>query len=167
MVQINDAHQNWQNTLLLHTFQAELVSGAGNNSDHGSRLGLIPSSMSAMVDLRGSSAGFSERFFVVVAEKCDEGGVVMHMWQLELSSKSCDDEESAGVSHVSVISSKVGAQSLPLPDNVEVIQCVPAAGHLSSSSIYPACSAPYILVTICSDNTVRFWCSKSSGQGYR
>ena len=38
-----------------------------------------------------------------------------------------------------------------------MIHCVPAAGHLSSSSIYPACLAPYLLVTACSDNTVRFW----------
>lgn len=33
----------------------------------------------------------------------------------------------------------------------------PAAGHLSSSSIYPACFAPYIIVTACSDASVRFW----------
>ena len=32
-----------------------------------------------------------------------------------------------------------------------------AAGHLSSSSIYPACFAPYIIATACSDSTVRFW----------
>lgn len=30
-------------------------------------------------------------------------------------------------------------------------------GHLSSSSIYPVCLAPYLLVTSCSDNKVRFW----------
>jgi hypothetical protein len=27
----------------------------------------------------------------------------------------------------------------------------------SSASIYPACFAPYALVTACTDNTVRFW----------
>ncbi|XP_065730510.1 dmX-like protein 1 isoform X5 [Phocoena phocoena] len=31
------------------------------------------------------------------------------------------------------------------------------AGHLSSSSIYPICSAPYLLATSCSDEKVRFW----------
>lgn len=31
------------------------------------------------------------------------------------------------------------------------------SGHLSSSSIYPVCLAPYLIVTACSDNRVRFW----------
>lgn len=31
------------------------------------------------------------------------------------------------------------------------------AGHLSSSSIYPVCLAPYLIVTTCSDGRVRFW----------
>ena len=52
---------------------------------------------------------------------------------------------------------KVCVQRLPLPKGVEVIHAVPAAGHLSSSSIYPACLAPYIMVTACSDNFIRFW----------
>uniref|UniRef100_A0A8C1VT33 Dmx-like 2 n=1 Tax=Cyprinus carpio TaxID=7962 RepID=A0A8C1VT33_CYPCA len=30
-------------------------------------------------------------------------------------------------------------------------------GHLSSSSIYPVCLAPYLIVTNCSDGRVRFW----------
>lgn len=35
---------------------------------------------------------------------------------------------------------------------------------MSSSSIYPACFAPYIIVTACSDSTVRFWkCNVSEG----
>ena len=55
---------------------------------------------------------------------------------------------------------KVCSQSLPLPDGVEVIDVVPAAGHLSSSSIFPACLAPYLLVTACSDDMVRFWRTK-------
>ena len=162
--QIAGSEQSWQNTLLLHTFQAEMVYGGLDTP--GSNLGLIPSSMSAMVDLRGSKSGFAELFFIVVAEKTAEGAL-MHMWQLELSSSGDDGEESeaetpqeeiAGSgSNVLVKSSKVSSQSLPLPPNTKVIHCVPAAGHLSSSSIYPACLAPYILVTACSDNKVRFW----------
>ncbi|NP_001374867.1 dmX-like protein 1 isoform 6 [Homo sapiens] len=39
------------------------------------------------------------------------------------------------------------------------------AGHLSSSSIYPACSAPYLLATSCSDEKVRFWrCRVTDGE---
>ena len=47
------------------------------------------------------------------------------------------------------------AQRLPLPEGVEVIHAVPAVGHLSSSSIYPACLAPYVMVTACTDSVVR------------
>ncbi|KQK77593.1 hypothetical protein AAES_123971 [Amazona aestiva] len=32
-----------------------------------------------------------------------------------------------------------------------------SVGHLSSSSIYPVCRAPYLLATSCSDGKVRFW----------
>ncbi|XP_070155556.1 dmX-like protein 2 isoform X4 [Polyergus mexicanus] len=60
-------------------------------------------------------------------------------------------------SHVLITTTKVCMQELPLPDGVEVIHAAPAAGHLSSSSIYPACFAPYIIVTACSDSTIRFW----------
>ena len=45
---------------------------------------------------------------------------------------------------------KVCTQILPLPEDVEVIHATPAAGHLSSSNIYPACFAPYLLCTACS-----------------
>ncbi|XP_043473124.1 dmX-like protein 2 isoform X3 [Leptopilina heterotoma] len=60
-------------------------------------------------------------------------------------------------SHVLITTTKVCTQELPLPEGVEVVHAAPAAGHLSSSSIYPACFAPYIVVTACSDSTVRFW----------
>lgn len=59
--------------------------------------------------------------------------------------------------HVTISTRKVCEQALPLPDGVEVVHAAPAAGHLSSASIYPACLAPYVLVTACSDSTVRFW----------
>ncbi|KAM6150367.1 dmX-like protein 1 isoform 6-T6 [Erethizon dorsatum] len=40
-----------------------------------------------------------------------------------------------------------------------------SAGHLSSSSIYPVCSAPYLLATSCSDEKVRFWrCRITDGE---
>lgn len=50
---------------------------------------------------------------------------------------------------------QVCTQLLPLPEGVEVVHAAPAAGHLSSASIYPACFAPYIVVTACSDSTIR------------
>jgi hypothetical protein len=46
---------------------------------------------------------------------------------------------------------------LEMPEAVEVISSNVAAGHLSSSSIYPACFAPYLFATPCSDGRIRFW----------
>ncbi|KFO21425.1 DmX-like protein 2 [Fukomys damarensis] len=57
-----------------------------------------------------------------------------------------------------ILSSRlVYSRPIDLPDGVEVIRATPSAGHLSSSSIYPVCLAPYLVVTTCSDNKVRFW----------
>ncbi|KNC33790.1 hypothetical protein FF38_09709 [Lucilia cuprina] len=65
--------------------------------------------------------------------------------------------------HIVITTEKVCTQELPLPDGVDVIHASPAAGHLSSSSIYPACYAPYIIVTACSDSISRFWKCESTG----
>uniref|UniRef100_A0A670KIQ5 Dmx like 2 n=1 Tax=Podarcis muralis TaxID=64176 RepID=A0A670KIQ5_PODMU len=54
-------------------------------------------------------------------------------------------------------SSLVYSCPLDIPVGVEVVRATPSAGHLSSSSIYPVCLAPYLLVTSCSDDRVRFW----------
>uniref|UniRef100_M3ZJ41 Dmx-like 2 n=1 Tax=Xiphophorus maculatus TaxID=8083 RepID=M3ZJ41_XIPMA len=57
-----------------------------------------------------------------------------------------------------ILSSKlVCSKRLDLPHGVEVTRATPSAGHLSSSSIYPVCLAPYLIVTTCSDSHVRFW----------
>ncbi|XP_004639054.1 dmX-like protein 2 isoform X2 [Octodon degus] len=67
-----------------------------------------------------------------------------------------------------ILSSRlVCSQPLDLPEGVEVIRATPSAGHLSSSSIYPVCLAPYLVVTTCSDNKVRFWkcCMEPSSPG--
>ncbi|XP_060840547.1 dmX-like protein 2 isoform X2 [Rhopalosiphum padi] len=64
---------------------------------------------------------------------------------------------SAFAPHVSISTIKICTQELNLPDGVDVIHASPAGGHLSSASIYPACFAPYVFVTACSDSTLRFW----------
>ncbi|KAL2088919.1 hypothetical protein ACEWY4_015818 [Coilia grayii] len=57
-----------------------------------------------------------------------------------------------------ILSSRlVYSQRLDLPFGVEIIRATPSAGHLSSSSIYPVCLAPYLIVTTCSDGRVHFW----------
>uniref|UniRef100_A0A3B4TFZ9 Dmx-like 2 n=1 Tax=Seriola dumerili TaxID=41447 RepID=A0A3B4TFZ9_SERDU len=67
-----------------------------------------------------------------------------------------------------ILSSKlVYSKRLDLPHGVEVTRATPSAGHLSSSSIYPVCLAPYLIVTTCSDSRVRFWrCAVEGDEGY-
>ncbi|ERE84944.1 dmX-like protein 1 [Cricetulus griseus] len=68
-------------------------------------------------------------------------------------------------SKLSLFSELVYSKEMDLPEGVEIISVKPSAGHLSSSSIYPACSAPYLLATSCSDNKVRFWrCRVTDGE---
>lgn len=68
-------------------------------------------------------------------------------------------------SKLTLFSEMVYSQELDLPEGVEIISVKPSAGHLSSSSIYPACSAPYLLATSCSDEKVRFWrCRVTKGE---
>ncbi|XP_075397536.1 dmX-like protein 1 isoform X2 [Tenrec ecaudatus] len=66
-------------------------------------------------------------------------------------------------SKLTLSSEMVYSQELHLPDGVEIISVKPSAGHLSSSSIYPVCSAPYLLATSCSDERVRFWRCRVTG----
>jgi hypothetical protein len=145
----------------------------------------MESTLDAMVDLQQSSI-FEEPFYIVVLERTQKGTTV-HMWRLVIASQPesqglsgsmmyvpdsqlVQDEDEEGTpgryeggrrsrhnSHVLISTTKVCTQELPIPDGVEVVHAAPAAGHLSSSSIYPACFAPYIIVTACSDSTVRFW----------
>ncbi|XP_075128224.1 dmX-like protein 1 [Leptodactylus fuscus] len=79
-------------------------------------------------------------------------------------------------SKMSLSSELVYSKELSVPEGVEVISVKPSADnirncqyrtnckwHLSSSSIYPVCNAPYLLATSCSDGKVRFWrCSVDS-----
>ncbi|NXF09656.1 DMXL1 protein, partial [Smithornis capensis] len=60
-------------------------------------------------------------------------------------------------SWLTLSSKMVYSQELTMPEGVEIINVKPSAGHLSSSSIYPVCRAPYLLATSCSDGKVRFW----------
>uniref|UniRef100_A0A3Q2CU11 Dmx-like 2 n=1 Tax=Cyprinodon variegatus TaxID=28743 RepID=A0A3Q2CU11_CYPVA len=67
-----------------------------------------------------------------------------------------------------ILNSKlVYSKRLDLPHGVEVTRATPSAGHLSSSSIYPVCLAPYLIVTTCSDSHVRFWrCAVEGDEGH-
>ncbi|KAK6034911.1 hypothetical protein COOONC_27580 [Cooperia oncophora] len=47
----------------------------------------------------------------------------------------------------------------------EIVTAAPAAGHLSSSSLHPVCQTPYLLLTSCDDEKIRFWRCTQSIQG--
>ncbi|XP_048359644.1 dmX-like protein 1 isoform X1 [Sphaerodactylus townsendi] len=66
-------------------------------------------------------------------------------------------EKLQSTSQLALFSELVYNQELNLPQGVEIISVKPSAGHLSSSTIYPVCHAPYLLATLCSDDKVRFW----------
>ena len=84
--------------MMLHAFQEQLIVAQGTipnrkygkgeekSTAGGLNYGLITSKMSAMVDLQHHGEGFCEPFYVLVAEKTQRDGAMMHMWRLELCS---------------------------------------------------------------------------------
>uniref|UniRef100_A0A8C7MMH3 Dmx-like 2 n=1 Tax=Oncorhynchus kisutch TaxID=8019 RepID=A0A8C7MMH3_ONCKI len=121
---------------------------------------------------------FSEKFFLVVIEKDLNMNSVLQMWHLHLQSvqstadtspsplpRSASTANLQSASKLILSSKLVCSHRLDLPVGVEVTRATPSAGHLSSSSIYPVCLAPYLIVTTCSDSRVRFWrCSVEGGE---
>ncbi|XP_064608806.1 dmX-like protein 2 isoform X2 [Liolophura sinensis] len=189
---LSEACQDWQQTQLLHVFQEQLIVGRHSNKTNHTQ----PPSLEPMVDLH-NMASFDEQFYLVVLEGLTEGGSMLHMWKIIISSQPThtdakdpmagyvpdatliqEDYDSSPSSrsntpdlpqpelgHTRQVScvklclttTKVSSQKLPLYPGVSVVYATVAAGHLSSSSIYPACYAPYLLSTACSDGKVRFW----------
>ncbi|XP_042889042.1 dmX-like protein 2 isoform X6 [Penaeus japonicus] len=183
---IGDATNDWQNTQFLHVFQEGLIRG-----ELGAETGKDTTTMfdpihAPIVDLH-STAVFEEPFYITLLEKTAAGSV-MHMWRLVIASESHGQERmeeegqipsgrstpvaenmagqnNVDASPIVISTTKIYSHPLPLPHGVQVIHASPAAGHLSSASIYPACYAPYVLVTACTDNTVRFWRCRMTGEG--
>lgn len=178
---IVDAKHDWQNTQLLHVFQEQLI--LGNCMDDEKKKSKDETLTEADII---NMLSFEEVFYLVVVEKTGSSST-LHMWQIILSSSHgkittddlsavnhLDDEDSSrsvtpdnkdgkcdppGAPNppLKIRTRKVCVQKLNLPQDVEVIHATPAAGHLSSSNIYPACYAPFWVSTACSDNKVRFW----------
>jgi hypothetical protein len=207
---IGETAHDWQNTQLLHVFQAQMIRSdlAAYKSWHekqtsGAQSSLFEPGLDAVVDLRNSDM-FEEPFYLVLLEKTDRQQSLLHMWRLVIASHDSDkyfddendssnvfafdkdvgnavndfgmssqnfahrrqsrvrvgtslDDQTPTVSPLRIRTSKVCTQALPLPEDVEVVHTAPAAGHLSSSNVYPACFAPYLLCTACSDGSIRFW----------
>lgn len=163
--------------LLLHVFPEQLVINTPE-SIHAD----VSSCMEDVLD-RSKSIVFNDRFFVVIVVREGEDEYFV-TYSLAISSEQHQsDSETARQKDVlrwkspftphlgklSFTAEKISKQRVPLPDGVHIITAVPAAGHLPSSSLYPACQAPYVMITSCDDDVVRFWRSVEShelGQMY-
>uniref|UniRef100_A0A663FBW9 Dmx like 1 n=1 Tax=Aquila chrysaetos chrysaetos TaxID=223781 RepID=A0A663FBW9_AQUCH len=156
-------------TQLFHVFQEDFIL---NNQEKEKNNDLS--------DSGNQQNGFSEKFYLIVIEYTHNHSV-LHMWHLHLKSIPVSVEELysspdpekiqspftqkyqacranlQSTSWLTLSSKMVYSQELNLPEGVEIISVKPSAGHLSSSSIYPVCRAPYLLATSCSDGKVRFW----------
>uniref|UniRef100_A0A8B9GNT3 Dmx like 2 n=1 Tax=Amazona collaria TaxID=241587 RepID=A0A8B9GNT3_9PSIT len=167
------------NTQLLHVFQEDFILGY---KPHKEDVEGKETEIFFQPSQGYRPPPFSEKFYLVVIEKDSNGCSVLQMWHLHLKSVQLSvpvqksvvssPNVSPGISPIPrsssianlqtasklILSSRlVYSQPLDLPAGVEVIRATPSAGHLSSSSIYPVCLAPYLIVTSCSDNRVRFW----------
>uniref|UniRef100_A0A665V3P3 Dmx-like 2 n=1 Tax=Echeneis naucrates TaxID=173247 RepID=A0A665V3P3_ECHNA len=165
------------NTQLLHVFQEDFILDCLRRKKGNNYIFVCPDYQ---------PAPFSEKFFLVVIEKDLNKNSVLQMWHLHLKSvQACVgkcrvpitehllfeyNSSTANLQSASklILSSKlVYSKRLDLPHGVEVTRATPSAGHLSSSSIYPVCLAPYLIVTTCSDSRVRFWrCTVEGDEGY-
>uniref|UniRef100_A0A0A9WH85 DmX-like protein 2 n=1 Tax=Lygus hesperus TaxID=30085 RepID=A0A0A9WH85_LYGHE len=184
---IADATHDWQNTQLLHVFQSQLICGQKDQATKNSLglmennlSAMVDLHGTAefeepfyLVVLERTTQGTTLHMWRLVIASQPEGNELSESMMYVPDSQLVQDEDDQESSkqgadndmghpsfhtpHVSISTTKVCTQELPLPDGVDVIHAAPAGGHLSSASIYPACFAPYIIVTACSDSSVRFW----------
>ncbi|CAJ0582912.1 unnamed protein product, partial [Mesorhabditis spiculigera] len=130
----------------------------------------------SLINDRTRAPSFSDRYFIVVVVK--EASVDrLLMFALNLASQQATpipilDSENLpdnkgflrpaspvppSVASLHTEFTKICDQPIVLANETRIIAAVPAAGHLSSSSLYPACKAPYVLMTACDDDMIRFW----------
>ncbi|XP_018562526.1 dmX-like protein 2 isoform X2 [Anoplophora glabripennis] len=175
---ISEAIQ-WQNTTFLHVYQEQLITGQKSSP-------VNLSGHDAMVDLQQASV-FEEPFYIVLLDCTDQNTIIhMWKLTIASTDIECpltssqmyvpdsilvQDENDLSRKnsmeslhlrpklspHINLTVTREVKQVLLLPDGVEIVHATPAAGHLSSASIYPACLAPYCFATACSDGIIRFW----------
>lgn len=153
-----------QNAVFEEPFYIVLIERTTNGSTiHMWRI--VIASQPEMSDLTESTMYVPDGNLVQDEDEPDPTGRRQSLAGYNLNNTEGNTFNAAEAPHVSIKTTKVCTQELPLPDGVDVVHAAPAAGHLSSSSIYPACFAPYIIVTACSDSTSRFWRCKITKNG--
>ncbi|XP_060524786.1 dmX-like protein 2 isoform X2 [Cylas formicarius] len=175
----------WQNTTFLHVYQEQLITGKRSATAN-------VVNQDAMVDLQLSSVFEEPFFIVLLDctdqntiihmwkltiastdNECSLTASQMYVPDCNLvqdendfsrrnSMESLHLRQGKVSPHINLTVTREIKQILPLPDGVEIVHATPAAGHLSSASIYPACLAPYCFATACSDGIIRFWMVSSN-----
>jgi hypothetical protein len=176
---ISEAIQ-WQNTTFLHVYQEQLITGQRS-------MPVNLCGHDAMVDLQQNAVFEEPFYIVlldctdqniiihmwkltIASNEADYSLTGSQMYvpdcnlvqdENDISRKNSMESlhiKQAKVSpHINITVTREVKQILPIPDGVEIVHAAPAAGHLSSASIYPACLAPYCFATACSDGVIRFW----------
>ncbi|XP_044259841.1 dmX-like protein 2 isoform X5 [Tribolium madens] len=170
----------WQNTTFLHVYQEQLITGQRSTP-------ASLSAHDAMVDLQQNAVFEEPFYIVLLdctdqntiihmwkltiasnEVDCSLTGSQMYVPDCNLvqdendmsrknSMESLHIKQAKVSPHINITVTREVKQILPIPDGVEIVHAAPAAGHLSSASIYPACLAPYCFTTACSDGVIRFW----------
>ncbi|CAI5454852.1 unnamed protein product [Caenorhabditis angaria] len=172
--QIEDSNLKGLNLSFLHIFQARMVVPEETPTDDSAPL-------SSVID-RYKSPAFSDKYFIVMVDHSNSEDILL-MYSLTVSSQQpqpipnfdteiLPDEKgflrpssplAPSMAKIKFEATLVCRQSFPLPSGTRITNITPAAGHLSSSSLYPACETPYVFISSDTDDSVRFWrCVKNS-----
>ncbi|GMT07275.1 hypothetical protein PENTCL1PPCAC_29449, partial [Pristionchus entomophagus] len=167
---IDAAIKEHSSLLLLHVFNERLLID-NEDEEH-----LDEHRLGPVVD-RSKDIIFTDRYFVVLIEKGATHDSFI-MYSIDLSSvptkherplSAISDMDESGflrsaspnnlpsIANLFIDHVKVCHQRIDLPEGTRIVSAEPAAGHLSSSSLYPACKAPFVILTSCSDDVIRFW----------
>ncbi|CAD5215760.1 unnamed protein product [Bursaphelenchus okinawaensis] len=164
---LEDSNVGSDEILLLHVFNEDLLSDFDTDKREDSAL----------------------KFFIILLQRDRSGKIKMKMWSLLILIEKpvpinlCDEDKrfrrfSVGgpeflataadvtptAAQLTVKTKKVYDDFLSIPSGVTVNEVVTCAGHLPSSSVYPACRTPYLILLSCSDNKVRFLrCTQNKG----
>ncbi|EGT42390.1 hypothetical protein CAEBREN_23638 [Caenorhabditis brenneri] len=151
---IEDVNLNELNLLFLHVFQARIViSDDDEASDN--------NPMSSVID-RSQSPTFKDKFFIGLVDHKENEDIIMMFFDTEAlpGEKGLLRPSSPlapSMAKLNFDAELVCRQVMPFLEGTRLSNVVPAAGHLSSSYIYPACETPYVLVSFDNDDSVRFW----------
>ena len=132
----------------------------------------------------GVEESWCEDNFYLVAleneEKLDRARTMVHMWRIEITTSSGEDDSGSSVELVfspnetsptctssfpepqekikcGIRSRKVLTSPLSLPDGVLVTMATASVNALSAVSENRSCSLAYLIATTCSDGVLRFW----------